>query len=294
MTAGDDYEVLLAVIDHGSLTAAARSLGRSLQAVSRSLASIEQQLNVSLFTRTTRRVYPTAACLAFASRIRPALREIHSARDELIEQNVQLRGAIRIAAPSSFGVQYVVPSVTAFMGIHAGVSAELLFSEKHVDLAGEGIDLAVRLGSLPDSNLRARQVADFRRVLFAAPEYLAARGYPVDPSDLAKHECILRKDPLRDVWEFGADSRSVEVHGRLRANDADACNMAAAAGHGIARAPLWQVRGLVDSGALEVVLAEFEPKPVPVRLVWVAGRSLPRRVRALIDFLAERIAAQDL
>lgn len=294
MTAGDDYEVLLAVIDHGSLTAAARSLGRSLQAVSRSLASIEQQLNVSLFTRTTRRVHPTAACLAFANRVRPALREIHSARDELIEQNVQLRGAIRTAAPSSFGVQYVVPSVSAFMGIRAGVSVELLFSEKHVDLASEGIDLAVRLGSLPDSNLRARQVAEFRRVVFAAPEYLAARGYPVDPSDLAKHECILRKDPLRDVWEFGADSRSVEVHGRLRANDADACNMAAAAGHGIARAPLWQVRGLVDSGALEVVLAEFEPKPVPVHLVWVAGRSLPRRVRALIDFLAERIAAQDL
>jgi len=294
MTAGDDYEVLLAVIDHGSLTAAARSLGRSLQSISRSLASIERQLNVSLFTRTTRRVHPTPACLAFVSRIRPALREIHSARDELIEQNVQLRGSIRVAAPSSFGVQYIVAPIAAFMGIHAGVSVELLFSERHVDLAGEGIDLAVRLGKLPDSNLRARRVAEFRRVLFAAPEYLIARGYPVDPSDLAKHECILRKDPLRDVWEFGVDGRAVEVHGRLRANDADACNMAAAAGCGIARAPLWQVRSLVDSGAVEVVLAEFEPKPVPVHLVWLAGRSLPRRVRALIDFLAERIAAQDL
>ena len=294
MTAGEDYEVLLAVVDHGSLTAAARSLGRSLQSISRSLASIEQQLNVSLFTRTTRRVHPTPACLAFVSRIRPALREIHSARDELTEQNILLRGSIRIAAPSSFGAQYVVPPITAFLGIHAGVSMELLFSERHVDLASEGIDLAVRLGELPDSSLRARRVTEFRRVLFAAPEYLAARGYPVDPSDLAKHECILRKNPLRDVWEFGADGRGVEVHGRLRANDADACNMAAAAGHGIARAPLWQVRGLVDSGTVEVVLAEFEPKPVPVHLVWVAGRSLPRRVKALIDFLAQRIAAQDL
>jgi DNA-binding transcriptional LysR family regulator len=294
MTAGDDYEVLLAVIDHGSLTAAARSLGRSLQAISRSLASIEKQLNVSLFTRTTRRVHPTPACLAFVSRVRPALREIRSARDELIEQNVQLRGAIRVAAPSSFGVQYVVPPVTAFMGIHAGVSVELLFSERHVDLASEGIDLAVRLGELPNSNLRARRVTEFRRVLFAAPEYLAARGTPVDPPDLAQHECILRKDPLREVWEFGPDGGAVEVRGRLRANDADACNRAAAAGCGIARAPLWQVRSLVDSGAVEVVLAGFEPKPVPVHLVWGAGRSLPRRVRALIDFLAERIAAQDL
>jgi DNA-binding transcriptional LysR family regulator len=294
MAAGDDYEVLLAVIDHGSLTAAAKSLGRSLQAISRSLASIEHQLNVSLFTRTTRRVVPTRACLAFVSRIRPALSEIHSARDELIEQNLQLRGSIRVAAPSSFGVQYVVPQITAFMARHAGVSVELLFSERHVDLASEGIDLAVRLGELPDSNLRARRVTEFRRVLFASREYLIARGYPVDPSDLANHECILRKDPLRDIWAFGTDERPVQVHGRLRANDAAACNMAAAAGHGIARAPLWQVRSLVDSGAVDVVLAEFEPKPVPVHLVWVAGRSLPRRVRALIDFLAERIAAQDL
>jgi DNA-binding transcriptional LysR family regulator len=294
MTAGDDYEVLLAVIDHGSLTAAARALGRSLQSISRSLASIEKQLNVSLFARTTRRVRPTPACLAFAGRIRPALREIHSARDELIEQNVQLRGAIRLAAPSSFGAQYVVPSITAFMNMHAGVSVELFSSEKHVDLAGEGIDLAVRLGRLPDSNLRARQVNEFRRVLLAAPKYLAAHGRPAEPSDLARHECILRKDPHRDIWEFGMDGGYVEVRGRLRANDADACNMAAAAGLGIARAPLWQVRGLVDSGAVEIVLAEFEPKPVPVHLAWVAGRSLPRRVRALIDFLAERIAAQKM
>lgn len=294
MTAADDYEVLLAVIDHGSLTAAARSLGRSLQAISRSLASIERQLNITLFTRTTRRVSPTPACLTFARRIRPALREIHLARDELIEQNVQLRGSIRVAVPSSFGARYVVAPITAFMGIHAGVTVELLFSERHADLADEVIDLAVRLGKLPDSNLKARVVAEFRRVLVAAPEYLIARGYPVDPSDLTKHECIIRKHPLREVWEFGMDGRVVEVHGRLRANDADACNMAAAAGHGIARAPMWQVRGLVDSGAVEIVLAEFEPKPIPVHLVWVAGRSLPRRVRVLIDFLAERIGAEDL
>lgn len=294
MTAGDDYEVLLAVIDHGSLTAAAKSLGRSLQAISRSLASIEKQLGVSLFARTTRRVQPTPACLAFASRIRPALRELHSARDELIEQNVQLRGSICVTTPSSFGAQYVVAPITAFMDIHAGVSVELLSSEKHVDLAGEGIDLAVRLGKLPDSNLRARKVNEFRRVLFAAPDYLAARGYPAEPADLAKHECILRKDPRRDTWEFGMDGESMEVRGRLRANDADACNMAAAAGRGIARAPLWQVRGLVDSGAVEIVLAGFEPKPVPVHLIWVAGRSLPRRVRTLIDFLAERVSAQKM
>ncbi|MDE2288937.1 MAG: LysR family transcriptional regulator [Burkholderiales bacterium] len=294
MAIADDYEVLLAVLDHGSLTAAAKSLGRSLQAVSRALAGIERQLNVSLFTRTTRQVHPTPACLAFARRIRPAMREINAARDELIEQNVQLRGAIRVAAPSTFGAQYLVGTIAEFMGIHAGVSVELIFSERHADLAKEGIDLAVRLGNLPDSDLKARRVAEFRRVLFASPKYLAARGHPREPSDLTKHECILRKDPRHDVWEFGADGRAVEVHGRLRANAADACSKAAAAGHGIARAPLWQVRDMVESGAVEVVLAEFEPKPVPVHLVWLAGRSLPRRVRGLVDFLAERIAAQGL
>lgn len=289
MKINEDYEVLLAVADHGSLTAAAASLGRSLQSVSRALASMERHLNVTLFNRTTRRVYPTAACVAFVDRIRPAVREIAAARETLADQGQQLRGAIRLAAPTAFGTRYVVPAVAEFLRLHRGVSVELVLSERHVDLAGDAIDLSLRLGTLAPSDLKAKRVGTLRRVVFGAPSYFAAHGYPRAPSDLASHECLLRKSAQEELWSFGPDGEAVTVGGRFRSSHAQACNMAAVAGLGIARAPLWQVREDVDAGSVEVVLTEFEPEPAPIHLVWTSGRTLPKRVRALVDFLAARL-----
>lgn len=294
MRSGEDYQVLLAVFDHGSLTAAAASLGRTLQSISRSLAAIEQELNVVLFNRTTRRAHPTPACLAFVTRIRPAMREIRAAREELAEQNAQLRGAIRVAAPTSFGSQYVAPALASFLRTHVNVSAELLLSERRVDLVSDAVDLALRLGELPDSNLRARQIGRLRRVVFGAPTYFAEHGYPATPADLSNYDCLLRRGKLRESWEFGADRESVDVRGRFYSASADACNAAAAAGFGIARAPLWQARQLIDAGKVEVILTEFEAEAVPVHLVWPTGRTLPRRVRALVECLADHVSAQDL
>jgi len=175
----DEYEVLLAILDEGSLTAAARSLGRTLQSVSRAIAALERELNTILFHRTTRRVEPTAACLKFAARIRPALGEISAARDELVDQATQLRGSIRVGAPTAFGAEFVSPILATFLAIHESVRAELVLAEQHLDLAKADIDLAVRLGRLPDSNLRAKQVGTLRRVVFGTPSYFAARGYPI-------------------------------------------------------------------------------------------------------------------
>jgi DNA-binding transcriptional LysR family regulator len=292
MRADEDYAVLVAVVDHGSLTAAAAALGRSLQSISRSLAAMERQLNVSLFNRTTRRVYATPACLAFVERIRPAMREIGAAREALADHGQQLRGAIRLAAPTWFGTQYVAPAVAEFMTLHGGVAVDLVLSERHVDLAQERIDVSLRLGVLPSSDLKAKRVGMLRRVIFGAPSYFAARGYPQTPEDLAGHECLLRKSADEEAWSFGPDGRTVRVRGRFRSGHAQACNQAAVAGLGIARAPLWQVREQVQAGSLALVLTEFEPEPAAVHLVWPSGRALPRRVRALVDFLAERISTQ--
>lgn len=292
MRANEDYAVLLAVVDHGSLTAAAAALGRSLQSVSRSLASMERELNVSLFNRTTRRVYPTPACLSFIERIRPAVQEIVAARDALVDQAQQLRGAIRLAAPTWFGTQYAVPAVAEFMRLHSGVSIELVLSERHVDLAGEAIDVSLRLGALPPSDLKAKRIGVLRRVIFGAPSYFSARGYPQVPGDLAHHECLLRKSADEEAWLFGPDGQTVRVKGRFRSSHAQACNLAAVAGLGVARAPLWQVQDYVTDGSIELVLTAFEPEAAPVHLVWPAGKALPKRVRSLVDFLAERIGAQ--
>ncbi|RKP43514.1 LysR family transcriptional regulator [Trinickia fusca] len=292
MKSDEDYGVLLAVVDHGSLTAAAEALDRSLQSVSRALAAIERQLKITLFTRTTRRVHPTPACLAFVERVRPALREIAAARDELTEQQAQLRGAIRVAAPPAFGARYIAPALAAFLRAHPGVSVELALSERHVDLGEAGADLALRLGHLPSSTLRAKRIGELRRVVFGAPEYFAGRGYPRVPADLADHDCLIRQGLEHDRWEFSEPGMAVDVRGRFRSTSAEACNMAAVAGCGVARAPLWQVRELVESGSVQIVLAEFEPQAAPLNLVWATGRALPRRVRALVDFLAERLSKE--
>ena len=289
--ANEDYAVLLAVVDHGSLTAAAAALGRSLQSVSRTLAAIEQSMNVSLFARTTRRVQPTAACLAFVNRIRPAVHEIEAAREELREQQIQLRGAIRMAAPPAVGARFAAPAVATFLRTHGALSCELRLSEQHVDLAAQGIDLALRLGELPASNLRARRVGSLRRVLFGAPGYFAARGYPQVPADLTAHDCVVRAGG-HDVWHFGRDVPPVAVRGRFLATTADACVAAALAGCGIARVPLWQIREHADAGRAEIVLADYEPQPVAAHLVWPTGKALPRRVRALIDHLVATLAQE--
>jgi DNA-binding transcriptional LysR family regulator len=240
MRNGEDYEVLLAVADHGSLTAAAASLGRSLQSVSRALAALERQLNVTLFNRTTRRVYPTAACIAFIDRIRPAVREIAAARELLVDHGQQLRGAIRLAAPTWFGTQYAVPAVAEFLRMHSGVSIELVLSERHVDLAGDAIDVSLRLGTLPASDLKAKRVGTLRRVIFGAPSYLAARGYPSAPADLANHECLLRKSTENEAWLFGPEPCASVQSGCGGGARHRAC--AALAGTGVCRRGQYRTR----------------------------------------------------
>lgn len=286
----DEYEVLLAIIDDGSLTAAAKSLGRTLQSVSRTLAAIEGDLNATLFHRTTRRVEPTAACLKFAAKIRPAVHAIRTAREEVADLAKELRGSIRVGAPTTFGADFVAPIIAQFLQAHANIRVELLLDERHVDLAHHDIDIAIRLGRLPDSNLRAKPIGALRRVVFGAPHYFELHGWPAHPSDLATHECILRQDTKRETWTFNRAGGSVDVTGRFRSPNATACNQAALAGAGIGRAPIFQVQSLLDSGAVVTVLDAFEPAPAPMHLVWLSGRTIPRRVRTLIDFLAVRLA----
>ncbi|SED54266.1 DNA-binding transcriptional regulator, LysR family [Rhizobiales bacterium GAS188] len=290
MASLDDYSAFVAVVNEGSLTAAARRLSRSLQSVSRSLAGLEGELQVELITRTTRRSRPTPAGLAYAARLRPALADIELARDELLASDRRLAGKVRIGASSLFGQEYVVPALTTFLERNREVEIELKLADQHVDLLSEGLDLAVRIGVLPDSDLRARRLGGLRWAFFGAPAYLSARGRPLEPRDLERHECILRAGSGPESWSFGRDGLRLEVRGRFRSDSASARNMAAAQGFGIVLAPLWQVRRLLDEGRIELVLAGYEPEPIPLAIVWPASLAMPRRVRAVIDVLAERLS----
>lgn len=292
MASSEDYAVLLAVIDCGNLTAAARRLGRSLQATSRVLAALERELGVQLVARTTRKSVPTAVGLAFANRIRGSLADIQFAHEELANAGERVGGRIRVGASTLFGPRYVLPAIAAATERHASLEIELALTDQHADLISERIDIAVRIGALQDSGLIARRIGGLRRVFCAAPGYLAKHSRPVRPKDLTQHACILRLDTgASETWTLreGEAAVSVSVRGRFRSNNATARNEAAALGAGISLAPLWQVRPLLDEGRLELILTEHEPQPIPLHLVWPAGPRLPRRTRVLADLLTSRL-----
>jgi DNA-binding transcriptional LysR family regulator len=288
----EDFQAFAAIVEKGSLTAAARQLGRSLQSVSRSLAGLEREVGVELVRRTTRRSSPTDAGVAFHRRLSAALAEIEAAKLETANRRVEAPGLLRIAGSSAFAPLYIVPALPAFLNAHPRVEVELDLSNGYVDLIGEGFDLAIRIGELQDSSLTARRLADARRVVFAAPSYFAKHGRPQRPDDLRDHECIVRT-AARDgnAWPFKVDGRlkTVKVAGRFRSSGASAANEAAVQGLGIANAPLWQVRALVERGDVELGLTRFEPPPLPIHALWPATKVLPAKTQLFVEFLAGRM-----
>jgi DNA-binding transcriptional LysR family regulator len=293
----EDFQAFVAVVEQGSLTRGARQLRRSLQSVSRSLASLEHEVGVELVRRTTRRSNATEAGLAFYRRLSAALAEIDSAKLEASNRRAEATGLLRVTGSTAFAPLYLVPAIAAFLDAHPKVEVELDLSDRYVDLVGEGFDLAVRIGQMPDSALKARRLADLRQVVFAAPSYLARHRRPRHPDDLPQHQCIVRT-AARDgnAWPFAVKGRprTVKVAGRFRTSGALAANEAAVQGLGIATAPLWQVRALVDRGALELILTRFEPPPVPVHAVWPATRLLPAKTQLFVEFLTARLKAERL
>jgi DNA-binding transcriptional LysR family regulator len=293
----EDYQAFAAIVEKQSLTTAARHLRRSLQSVSRSLAALERDIGVELIRRTTRRLSPTDAGLAFYRRLSAALAEIEAARLETSNRRAEATGLLRIAGSTVFSPHYVVPALTEFLAAHPRVEVELELSDGYVDLIGEGYDLAIRIGELPDSTLKSKLLATSRRVVFAAPSYFAKYGRPQSPEDLLRHQCIVRT-AARDAnaWPFKVNGRlkTVKVAGRLRTSGALAANEGAVQGLGIANAPLWQVRSFVDRGDVELILTGFEPPPTTIHAVWPATRLLPARTQFFIEFLAKRLQKQQL
>jgi DNA-binding transcriptional LysR family regulator len=293
----EDLRAFIAIVEKGSLTAAAKQLGRSLQSVSRCLAALEREVGVELVRRTTRRSTATDAGLAFHRRLSAALGEIEDAKLETSNRRAEATGLLRIACSPIFAPLYIVPILPAFLKDYPKVEVELELSERYVDLVGESYDLAIRIGDLPDSTLTARRLANSRHVVLAAPSYFSAHGRPRRPEELAHHQCIVRT-ATRDgnVWPFRIDGRTktVKVAGRFRSNSAVAVQEAVAQGLGIARAPLWGVRPLLDRGAVELALTRFEPMPIPVQAVWPATRVLPAKTKLFVDFLAARLKNEQL
>ncbi|TAI63311.1 LysR family transcriptional regulator, partial [Bradyrhizobium sp. Leo170] len=206
----EEIEAFLAVIETGSQTAAARRLGRSVQAVNRSLLALEHSVGVELIRRTTRKSFATEAGLAFYRRVKPAFSEISEARLEAARRRAEPSGLLRVTAPVLFGSTFVAPALADFIARYPRIKADLQGSDRPIDVVGGGFDLAIRIRDLPDSSLKARRLGELRTVVYAAPGYLDRHGHPRHPDDLVRHQCILHgtAEAETQAWRF-------QVRGRL-------------------------------------------------------------------------------
>jgi DNA-binding transcriptional LysR family regulator len=283
--------VFAAVVDAGSFTAAARQLRASKAAVSTQVQKLEDRLGVRLLNRTTRSLSLTDEGRAFYEHSRRILDEAREAIDALDNADAVPRGVLRINAPMSFGTMHLGPAIADFMLAYPEIEVDLALNDRHIDVIEDGFDVAIRISRLPDSSLIARRLAPCRRVLLASPAYWDRKGRPAHPLDLKNHDALIYDYLLEpDTWTFkGPEGQiSVIVSGRMRANNGEVLLDTAKRGLGVCLAPTFFCCGEVRNGELEIVLSEFEDDPISVYAVYPHRRHLSPRVRAFVDFLADR------
>jgi DNA-binding transcriptional LysR family regulator len=284
----------VAVVDSGGFTSAARKLNLSPPVVTRAVAELEERLGLRLLTRTTRVVRVTDAGARFAEDCRRILADIDEAETAATGTHAAPRGTLNVTAPVLFGQLYVTPILVRYLQQFPEVDAQCLFLDRVVNVVEEGIDVAVRIGELPDSSLQAVRVGRMRRVLVAAPAYLKAQGVPQRPEDLAQHTIALASGvtPVSG-WRFNDGGKPLlqRLQPRLRTTTNGSAIAAAVAGLGITRLLSYQVAEHVRSGALQVLLEDFEAAPLPVHVVHHEGRRATRKVRAFVDLAVEALRA---
>ncbi|MET0935185.1 MAG: LysR family transcriptional regulator [Luteibacter sp.] len=282
-------KVFVAVGEEESFAAASRRIDLSPAGVTRAIAALEDQLGVKLFLRTTRNVRLTEAGRRYLDDSRHILASIAEANEAAAGINAVPKGNLSVTASVLFGTTYVTPCIVRFLKDFPEVDVTAYFLDRVVNVVEEGMDVAVRIGPLPDSGLKALRVGQVRRVLCASPEYLAKHGVPAHPADLLQHTVIAASgiSPRVD-WKFGApdDPTMVRVKPRLTVTSNEAAIVAAAAGLGIARLLSYQVGHELASGALQVVLADYEEAPWPVHLLHRESKYGSSKVRHFIDLLA--------
>ena len=292
----EHLRVLVAVADSGGLAAAARRLGHSPPAVTRAVAQLEQRIGAQLLVRTTRHVRLTDAGERFVADARRILAELDEAEALAGGAFREPQGLLSITASSMFGRLHVAPLVLDYLDRHPRVQVRTLFVDRIVHLVDEGYDVAVRIAHLPDSGLTAVRVGAVRRVVVASPAYLAAHGEPRSAQDLAAHVGIgfTQGGGPAAPWALypGGRREPVELATPLVANTGEMAIAAAVAGRGLTRALSYQVADEVAHGRLRIVLADQEPPPIPVQVVYPAGRKAAAKVRAFIDLAVEHLRGQ--
>lgn len=279
------------IVEKGSLAAAGREAGLSSTTVSERLAALEAHFGVVLLNRTTRAISLTDEGRTLLDGARVVLSEVEDLETRIRLGASTLAGPIRISAPSDLGRNVVAAAIDSFLAEHPASSVELLLSDGYVDIVGAGIDIALRFGQITDSSLRARSLGLVRRLVCAAPAYLAQYTPPNEPADLKNHNCLLMRFGvnLDNVWRFGTDPQQpqlITVRGNRVANDGALVRQWCLAGHGIALKSETDVGPDIRAGKLVELLAEHAAPASPLQMLFPPSRAQPRRVRALADRLA--------
>ncbi|MDB5838823.1 MAG: bacterial regulatory helix-turn-helix, lysR family protein [Herminiimonas sp.] len=284
------------VIAKGSLSAAARAEGIAPAVIGRRLDALEQRLGVKLLQRTTRKLALTNEGAAFLEDCQRILHDLETAESSVSERSARASGHLIMSAPAGFGRQHVAPLVPSFLVQHPAVTLTLNLNDRVVDLIGEGVDLAIRIATLTDSNLVGVKLADNKRVVVAAPSYIARHGKPAALDDLARHNCLpISNEGSQPGWTFRQNGKNItlKVAGNMGCNDGEVLHDWALAGEGLAWRSMWEVGAEIESGKLVTVLDQYAAPGNDIYAVYSQRQHMPLRIRVLVDFLRRAFAAPD-
>jgi DNA-binding transcriptional LysR family regulator len=286
----DAMQAFIAVADLGGFAPAARKLGLSPSGVTRVIAALEEHLGARLLQRTTRSVALTDAGARYLERVRRILADVEEAEASIKDERTRPSGRLVVSAPVGFGRLHVSPVMSEYLKRYAEVSGELRLADRMINLVEDGVDLAVRIGHLADSSLVARHVGEMRRIVVASPGYLKAHGEPKTPEAIASHQTIQFGGATASPdWRFVRDGNEVRFAPmpRLTTNSADAAIGYAVRGGGLTRVLAYQAADAIKAGRLKILLAKFEPAPLPIHIVYPTSRLLSAKVRTFIDLVVE-------
>ena len=287
--------LVLAVAETGSLSRAARHLSTPVATASRKISDLEAHLRAKLFDRSGRKLELTDAGSTYVSAAKRILADVGEAERAASGEYTAPTGELIVTAPISLGRLHLLPIVAEFLRTYPDIDIRLVLEDRVVSLPEDHIDVAMRIGVLPDSRLIALRLGTIRRVVCASPDYLMTRGTPRTPADMIGHDCITYEGFLApNVWSFlqGETESPIAVKPRLVVSNVEAACDAARAGVGLTRAFSYHVAASVEAGTLTTVLDDYQPAPLPVSLIYGAGRFLPIKLRAFLDFAAPRLRAR--
>ncbi|MFS2154487.1 LysR family transcriptional regulator [Rhizobium sp. Rhizsp42] len=288
-------KVLVRVSETASFAEAARQLHMSPPAVTRAVAFLEDATGARLFVRSTRSVNLTEAGRRYADDCKRILAEIDEAEASAGGSHATPSGMLTITAPVQFGQLHVMPVMTEFLDIHKGVTGRVLLFDRIVSLVEEGIDVAIRIGRLQDSDQTAIKVGSVRRVVCGAPSYFERHGEPKTPADLASHATIVNTGSSAPLdWHFAPDGAAATLHPRLYCNTVDAAIAASVTGWGLSRPLSYQVSRYVAAGQLRLTLQDYEEPPLPIHVVHAEGRHVSAKTRAFVDFAVAKLRALEM